>query len=153
MSTAEFTVACEQNVFIYILDRNAPEGEVAAAFEYKVQGDAAGWKAVQELDPFLSPEMKTVKNINIEFMRMIGIDGRRLLEELRENSSDTVPIMYSGLEKIEIIRGLDLVYRLDHAVTATQKTILSAFDMDVKYVQDKAKRISEQIRNTIGNEG
>ena len=49
------------------------------------------------------PEMKTVKNINIEFMRMIGIDGRRLLEELRENSSDTVPIMYSGLEKIEII--------------------------------------------------
>lgn len=103
MSTAEFTVACEQNVFIYILDRNAPEGEVAAAFEYKVQGDAAGWKAVQELDPFLSPEMKTVKNINIEFMRMIGIDGRRLLEELRENSSDTVPIMYSGLEKIEII--------------------------------------------------
>ena len=45
------------------------------------------------------------------------------------------------------------VYRLDHAVTATQKTILSAFGMDAKYIQEKAKRISEQIRNTIGNEG
>lgn len=102
-STAEFVVACEKDVIIYVLDRNAPEGEVAAAFEYKVHGDVEGWKAVQEQDPFLSPEMKTVKNINIDFMRQIGIDGKKLLEELTENSSDSVPVMYAGLEKIEII--------------------------------------------------
>ena len=47
--------------------------------------------------------MKTVKNINIDFMRQIGIDGKKLLEELTENSSDSVPVMYAGLEKIEII--------------------------------------------------
>lgn len=97
--------------------------------------------------------------IFIEFEALI-IRNRiytKLRDEVERLGKDpnfmTVPAAIKELEKIEIIRGLDLVYRLDHAVTATQKTILSAFDMDVKYVQDKAKRISEQIRNTIGNEG
>ena len=97
--------------------------------------------------------------IFIEFVALI-IRNRiytKLRDEVERLGKDpnfmTVPAAIKELEKIEIIRGLDLVYRLDHAVTATQKTILSAFDMDVKYVQDKAKRISEQIGNTIGNEG
>lgn len=97
--------------------------------------------------------------IFIEFVALI-IRNRiytKLRDEVERLGKDpnfmTVPAAIKELEKIEIIRGLDLVYRLDHAVTATQKTILSAFEMDVKYVQDKAKRISEQIRNTIGNEG
>lgn len=97
--------------------------------------------------------------IFIEFVALI-IRNRiytKLRDEVERLGKDpnfmTVPAAIKELEKIEIIRGLDLVYRLDHAVTATQKTILSAFDMDVKYVQDKAKRISEQIRKTIGNEG
>jgi len=97
--------------------------------------------------------------IFIEFVALI-IRNRiytKLRDEVERLGKDpnfmTVPAAIKELEKIEIIRGLDLVYRLDHAVTATQKTILSAFDMDVKYVQDKAKRISEQISNTIGNEG
>lgn len=97
--------------------------------------------------------------IFIEFVALI-IRNRiytKLRDEVERLGKDpnfmTVPAAIKELEKIEIIRGLDLVYRLDHAVTATQKTILSAFDMDVKYVQDKEKRISEQIRNTIGNEG
>lgn len=97
--------------------------------------------------------------IFIEFVALI-IRNRiytKLRDEVERLGKDpnfmTVPAAIKELEKIEIIRGLDLVYRLDHAVTATQKTILSAFDMDVKYVHDKAKRISEQIRNTIGNEG
>ena len=102
-SVAEFIVACKENVFIYVLDRNAPTGEVAAAFEYKVEGTAEDWKVVQEQDPYLSPEMKSVKNINIRFMRMLGIDGNKLLEELKANSTDTVPIMYKGLENLEII--------------------------------------------------
>ena len=42
------------------------------------------------------------------------------------------------LEKIEMTRQLDKVYRLDHAVTKTQKVILSAFDMDWNYVKYRA---------------
>ena len=97
--------------------------------------------------------------IFIEFVALI-IRNRiytKLRDEVerlgKEPNYMTVPAAIKELEKIEIIRGLDLAYRLDHAVTATQKTILSAFGMDAKYVQEKAKRISEQIRNTTGNEG
>lgn len=102
-SEAEFLVACKDNAFIYVLDRNAPEGEVAAAFEYKVAGSEEDWKAVEEQDPYLTPEMKSVKNINITFMRMLGIDGHKLLAELEANSADSVPVMYAGFEKVEII--------------------------------------------------
>lgn len=45
-----------------------------------------------------------------------------------------VPATIKELEKIEMIRQTDGEYRLDHAVTATQKTILKAFKMDASYV-------------------
>lgn len=59
----------------------------------------------------------------------------------------TVPAAIRELEKIEIVRGLDRIYRMDHAVTANQKTILKAFGMDVRHVKEGANRISEQLRN------
>ena len=58
----------------------------------------------------------------------------------------TVPAAIKELEKIEMVRGLDRIYRMDHAVTATQKAILKAFGMDVAYVKQKAQIISEQLR-------
>jgi transposase len=57
----------------------------------------------------------------------------------------TVPAALKELEKIEMVRHLDKVYRLDHAVTATQKTILDAFGVDAGYIMARAKRISEQL--------
>jgi hypothetical protein len=53
-----------------------------------------------------------------------------------------VPAAIRELEKIEMVRQLDNIYRLDHAVTATQKTILGAFGMDAGYIKNKAKEIS-----------
>lgn len=49
------------------------------------------------------------------------------------------------LEKIEMVRGLDGRYRLDHAVTATQKAILAAFKMDERTVRKKANELSEML--------
>lgn len=43
----------------------------------------------------------------------------------------TVSAVIRELEKIDMIRGLDGRYWLNHAVTATQKDILRAFRMDV----------------------
>ena len=57
----------------------------------------------------------------------------------------TVPAALKELEKIEMVRHLDKIYRLDHAVTATQKTILSAFGVDDGYIKGKTNRISEQL--------
>lgn len=58
----------------------------------------------------------------------------------------TVPAAIRELEKIEVTRQLDNVYRLDHAVTKTQKVILSAFDIDAAYVKYKANYISEILK-------
>ena len=63
----------------------------------------------------------------------------------------TVPAAIKELEKIEMVRQLDNVYRLDHAVTATQKTILKAFGIDVSYVKYKADEISEALTNAEKN--
>ena len=47
------------------------------------------------------------------------------------------------LEKIEMVRQTDGVYRMDHAVTATQKAILRAFDIDAEYVRREAGKLSK----------
>lgn len=56
-----------------------------------------------------------------------------------------VPASIRELEKIEMIRQADGVYRLDHAVTATQKTILNAFGIDANYIKRKVKEISGNL--------
>lgn len=70
--------------------------------------------------------------------------------EYKENFM-TVPAAIKELEKIEMIRQLDGKYRLDHAVTATQKTILKAFGMDAKMIKAGAEAISMVLNDTGGN--
>lgn len=57
----------------------------------------------------------------------------------------TVPAAIHELEKIEMVRQTDGRYRMDHAVTATQKAILKAFDMDADYVRRKAVELSREL--------
>ena len=71
-------------------------------------------------------------------------------EELLEKPNYmNVPASIRELEKIEMIRQADGVYRLDHAVTATQKTILKAFGIDTNYVKRKAREISDQLNPKV----
>lgn len=56
-----------------------------------------------------------------------------------------VPKAIQELEKIQMVREADGIYRMDHAVTATQKTILSAFGMDEKDVWKKSLEISRLL--------
>ena len=58
----------------------------------------------------------------------------------------TVPAAIRELEKIEMVRQLDNVYRLDHAITATQKTILKAFGLDAAYIKYRATEISNALK-------
>ena len=74
-----------------------------------------------------------------------------LLKDEKEDTGNNqnymnVPASIRELEKIEMIRGLDRIYRLDHAVTATPKTILSAFGLTVADVKKAANRISERLK-------
>ena len=83
----------------------------------------------------------TDAKIFIEFVALI-VRNRiytKLKDELNRIDENpnymTVPAALRELEKIEMIRGHDRIYRLDHAVTKTQKTILNAFEMDAAYVK------------------
>lgn len=57
-----------------------------------------------------------------------------------------VPAAIRELEKIEMVRQLDGIYRLDHAVTATQKTILKSFGINAEHVKYRAAYISEELK-------
>lgn len=58
----------------------------------------------------------------------------------------TVPAALRELEKIEMVRLTDNRYHLDHAVTATQKTILKAFGMDANMIRYHAGEVSRILR-------
>lgn len=69
-----------------------------------------------------------------------------VLEDDNKSNYMNVPAAIKELEKIEMIRQTDGEYRLDHAVTATQKAILKAFKMDASYVQKEAGRIRDILK-------
>ncbi len=87
----------------------------------------------------------------IEFVAMIirnrlytCLHDEMLKQEHKQNYM-TVPAALKELEKIEMIKGADNVYRLDHAVTATQKAILKAFDISAANVQKQAEAIAADM--------
>ena len=71
----------------------------------------------------------------------------RMKELKKKKNYMTVPAALKELDKIEIIRQMDGVYRLDHAVTATQKDILQAFNMTEATVKKEAGILGEQLRS------
>ena len=58
----------------------------------------------------------------------------------------TVPAAIKELEKIEMVRQLDNIYRLDHAVTANQKVILKAFGLDANSIKYFASKLSKELK-------
>ena len=68
-----------------------------------------------------------------------------MLRNDRKLNFMTVPAALRELDKIEMIKGLDNEYRLDHAVTATQKAILAAFDMTAHDVKLNAQELSTEL--------
>ena len=57
----------------------------------------------------------------------------------------TVPAALKELDKIELIRQADGVYRLDHAVTATQKDILQGFNISGTGIIKEVTKLGEQM--------
>jgi len=57
----------------------------------------------------------------------------------------TVPAAIRELEKIEMVRRNGSVYKLDHAVTKTQKIILSSFGMDETDISKNADEITKLL--------
>lgn len=64
----------------------------------------------------------------------------------------TVPAAIKELEKIEITRQTDHNYRLDHAVTKTQKEILKAFGLTADDIRTQAIEINKDIQSLTAKE-
>ena len=50
------------------------------------------------------------------------------------------------LDKIEMVRQLDNIYRLEHAVTANQKVILNAIGLDANSIKYFASELSKELK-------
>ena len=57
----------------------------------------------------------------------------------------TVPAAIRELEKIEMVQRSSGTYKLEHAVTKTQKTILSSFGMDETDISRCAEEFSKKL--------
>ena len=102
-----------------------------------------------------STEESAASKIFIEFVALII--RNRMYNHLRDAVKEmakkpnymTAPAAVRELDKIEMARQLDGVYRLDHAVTATQKTILKAFGLTDTNVKYRAEEISRRLESGI----
>lgn len=97
----------------------------------------------------------TSAKIFVEFVAMIIRNKiyTCLVDEMKEMGKKpnymTVPAAIKELEKIEMTRQADNIYRLDHAVTAVQKKILKAFGLSEKNIEYRANWISEELKKSI----
>ena len=91
----------------------------------------------------------TVSKFTSEINRMYTKIKDSEEEMLEKPNYMNVPAAIRELEKIEMIRQADGVYRLDHAVTATQKTILKVFGIDANYIKRKTKEISDWLNPKV----
>ena len=100
----------------------------------------------------LSSESMSSK-IFIEFIaliirnRMYNLLKEKMIESESNKNFMTVPASIRELEKIEMVRRNSGKYKLDHAITKTQKIILSAFNIDEEDVIESAKKISGLLTN------
>jgi len=98
-----------------------------------------------------STEESAASKIFLEFIALIIrnrmynylSDAKKLMAKKPNYMS--VPAAIRELDKIEMARQLDGVYRLDHAITATQKTILKAFGLTDANVRYRAQEISKVL--------
>ena len=98
-----------------------------------------------------STEESAASKIFIEFValiirnRMYNYLKDAMKEMAKKPNYMTVPAAIRELDKIEMSRQLDGIYRLDHAVTATQKTILKAFGLTEDNVKYRIEEISKRL--------
>ena len=93
----------------------------------------------------------THSKIFIEFVALIirnkiyTLLKDRMKDIKKKKNYMTVPAALKELDKIELVRQADRVYRMDHAITATQKDILHAFNLTAQSVVKEAKLLGEKI--------
>ena len=79
--------------------------------------------------------------------RMHFLLKEQMLKTHHKENYMTVPAAIRELERIESVRHIDHEYSMDYAVTATQKSILKAFDLAETNVRKQAAGINEDLKS------
>ena len=93
-------------------------------------------------------------NFGLQWLTEVGIIGSIpffffFISTFRKKQNYmTVPAAIRELEKIEMTRQTDNIYRLDHAVTANQKVILKAFGLDANSIKYFASELSKELKKS-----
>ena len=96
----------------------------------------------------------TSAKIFVEFIALIvrnriyNLLKEQMLQMESKYKFMTVPAAIRELEKIEMVRRNDGMYKLDHAVTKTQRTILSSFGLDEKNISKSSDEISKLLASS-----
>lgn len=77
---------------------------------------------------------------------------KRMAEMSKKPNYMTVPSALREIEKIELIRQPGGNYKLNHAITATQKTILGAFGLDEDFARTRALLIGKELMGAAAPE-
>lgn len=101
----------------------------------------------------------TENKIFIEFIALIL--RNRYYTKLKDLETETgrrenyltVTAAVRELEKIELIRQMDKVYKIDHAITRTEKEILKAFKIDSSYIRRTVQKLSDTLTGLEKKEG
>jgi len=78
--------------------------------------------------------------------RIYNLLKEEMLKSQERHNFMTVPAAIKELEKIELVRRNNGLYRLDHAVTKTQRTILHSFGISDDDVRKEANAIAQAIQ-------
>lgn len=92
-----------------------------------------------------------LNKIFIEFVALIirNCFYTKLRERVKETNKNenymTVPAAIRELEKIDIIRQTDGIYRMIRALTKTQKNILASFDLTERNIREKVLEFNDRL--------
>ena len=121
-------------IFVTIIISN-----IILYYAFKVNEEEMLFEAPQEIPEPILNEPKLEEPINDNVMELEEKEKTEKIIKKEDKNLD------AEMEKIELGRQTDGKYRMDHAVTATQKIILKAFDMDADQIQDKAVGLSRLL--------
>lgn len=95
-------------------------------------------------------KITVIWNYHISFIEFVALIVRNRIYNLlkeqmirmeRKQKYMTVPAAIRELEKIEMVRRNGRNYKLDHAVTRTQKLILNSFGLDETDIKKELRNI------------
>lgn len=105
--SVDFMMTAMKEVRIVAMEKGKTEGNAAGGFGYEVEIPEVipeeAIAAIEEYDPYLSPDLKEIKHLNISWYKQVGIDGRMVLDSIRVTGANAVPQVYQDAKKVEII--------------------------------------------------